>query len=317
MSNVHIGEIIKYHRQLHGMSQEELADGICSRKYLISLEKGKNYPTSYIIDLLNKKLKCNIYNYYNQVNRHHDMETHEYIRQINEKLNVWKLKELIPLIEKVENLPSFQMDEPLQVLYYVKAICASNLDCNFSLAIEYAKKGIHVYHPHFHIKLSKSAIFSNIDLILIQCMAVNYCRVGKYQAGIDVLYFLNDYLLPFTEGASYDINENSRFEVNLLCSVIYNITTFKIIHKKYDDIISLVDNTLSILKRLNNSASCIRLLVNKFIAYAEQNLKEEANQCYHDILVLVKYFDIENFYEIFKSEILPKYSYLLNESETN
>lgn len=313
MNNVHIGEIIKYHRQLQGMSQEELADGICSRKYLISLEKGKNYPTSYIIDLLNKKLKCNIYSFYNQVNRHHDMDTHKKIREINELLEKRNLASVKSIIKEIESIPSFQKDEPLQILYYVNAICASNVDQDFSKAIEYAQKGIHVYHPNFHIKLSKNAIFSNIDLILIQCMAVNYCRAGKYKTGLDTLYFLKEYLLPFTEGSIYDIHENSHFEVRLLCSVIYNITSFKIIHKDYDDLIPLIDKTISILKRLSYSTYFIQLLVNKFIAYADQDLQEEAKECYKDIIILGKYFDAINFTNIIGNELQVKYPFMKDE----
>jgi len=154
MEKLHIGEVISYLRKKHNLTQQQLADKICSREYLCKLEKGAFFPTIYTIDLLSKKLNENIYEFYQEIERHNDMETHLKIQQINELISTGGDNdlEIRKLIEEYENLPTFKTGESLQFIYYSKAICSYYLDKNYTEAIDFSYKGLCVYKKDFKLE---------------------------------------------------------------------------------------------------------------------------------------------------------------------
>lgn len=50
------GHLIKKHRLKARMTQEELAEGICSTQHLYRIENGKRLPSLYLFDEISKKL---------------------------------------------------------------------------------------------------------------------------------------------------------------------------------------------------------------------------------------------------------------------
>lgn len=76
-----IGEIIRYYRKESGLSQEELAEGICDRKYLSHIENNKNIPTLDIINQLSNRLGINLYDSYALMLHKHDIDTYKKIER--------------------------------------------------------------------------------------------------------------------------------------------------------------------------------------------------------------------------------------------
>lgn len=52
---VNFGDVLRHYRKKKGLSQEQLADSVCSREYIGLIEKGKNIPTLYMIDAFSKR----------------------------------------------------------------------------------------------------------------------------------------------------------------------------------------------------------------------------------------------------------------------
>ena len=123
MTNTHIGKTIAYLRKLRKLTQQQLADGICTREYIRKLENGYNQPTIYIIDLLSQRLQEDIYNYHLSVERHNDIETHIKIQEINDVLAHNNYELLQKIICEYESIPSFNNGEALQIINYTKAMC--------------------------------------------------------------------------------------------------------------------------------------------------------------------------------------------------
>jgi transcriptional regulator with XRE-family HTH domain len=59
-----IGSVIKEFRTNNNLSQEKLADGICTTKYLYMIEKGRRTPSNAILAKLGEKLNVNFFDYY-------------------------------------------------------------------------------------------------------------------------------------------------------------------------------------------------------------------------------------------------------------
>lgn len=62
---IYIGSVIKEFRTKNSLSQEKLADGICTTKYLYMIEKGRRTPSNTILAKLGEKLNVNFFDYFN------------------------------------------------------------------------------------------------------------------------------------------------------------------------------------------------------------------------------------------------------------
>lgn len=60
-----IGTIIRHFRKINSMTREQLADGVCSPKYLYLIEKGARTPSNTIIIRLSEKLNTSLFEYCN------------------------------------------------------------------------------------------------------------------------------------------------------------------------------------------------------------------------------------------------------------
>ncbi len=57
---IHIGKVIRDLRKKSGMTQDQLADGICSRSYISRMEKGDIIPSPDLLQLLAERLKVSV-----------------------------------------------------------------------------------------------------------------------------------------------------------------------------------------------------------------------------------------------------------------
>lgn len=74
---MYTGKIIKFHRELANLTQEQLGKGICSATHISKIERGLTEYSSEITDLLAEKLKINL---------NHELSK---IMNIKEKLDMW------------------------------------------------------------------------------------------------------------------------------------------------------------------------------------------------------------------------------------
>lgn len=287
MEKLHIGEVISYLRKKHNLTQQQLADKICSREYLCKLEKGAFFPTIYTIDLLSKKLNENIYEFYQEIERHNDIETHIKIQQINELISSGSDNdlEIRRLISEYENLPSFKTGESLQFIYYSKAICSYYLDKNYSEAIDFSFKGLCVYKKDFKLDNWTDYIYTNVELTLINLIASSYCRNNDLEIGLSIYFDMLKYLEKYLSRSLYDIHSTGHFYINLYTKVAYNTSNSLISKKRYLDAIKILDNAINISIRTKYMNVYPSLLKNKFVTLYMLNDYENAKKFYNKALI--------------------------------
>lgn len=59
-----IGQIMRQRREEMGMTRQKLAESICSEKYIYMIENNQRTPSVEIVNKFNKKLKINLFEYY-------------------------------------------------------------------------------------------------------------------------------------------------------------------------------------------------------------------------------------------------------------
>jgi len=70
---MNVGELIKKERVARGITQKELADGLCCIDYIYKLENGKRSPSIYLLYELSMKLDVDLYTMYFNVYKQRDI----------------------------------------------------------------------------------------------------------------------------------------------------------------------------------------------------------------------------------------------------
>lgn len=276
-SFIKIGDIIKHYRMEKGLSQDELAEGICSRKYISQLETHQNIPTLFIINALSARLGINLYDSYAIMLQHHDMETHKKIVCLNEALAEANFDKIRSLVDAYQTLPEFQHGEPMQFLKYGECVYYSNVLQEHAKAISIAKSAFS-NPPLSLLPTTQNTSFSNIELTLLNFIAVNTCRLGNLNEGKEYFNFLYSYLDQLFIQNHYIANRNNHFELRFFANLVYN--DFCFFHETADFNTKKIDTVLELLKSLHSHFDLPELLLCKVSLHLEQNQISEAKQLY-------------------------------------
>lgn len=114
-----IGDIIKEQRKLLNMTQKELAEGICSTKYIYLIEKNERNPSAFVLNDLSERLGIELFEYYN----YFDYKNNQLVLEHQKNFDYYtENSDIIALKKesiKAAELKDFQ-EEPL--IYDIKTI---------------------------------------------------------------------------------------------------------------------------------------------------------------------------------------------------
>lgn len=301
-NNITIGEIIKHYRLQKKLSQEKLAQGICDRKYISHIELGKQIPTLDIVNQLSERLGVNLYETYALMLRHHDIETHQKIELLNQYFSIEKRDQLIDLIEQYESLSEFQYGEPLLQIEYARAIYTSWTLRNYKQAIDISLKALS-YKTPFSISADFSIQhYSNVELSLINVIALNFCRLGDLKNGKKYFDFLSSYMNQLFTQSHYATNRNNHFELRFFSTLVYNYFIF--FKESTSDIKDRIDYALSLLKSLHSHHVLPELLLCKTYFLLLENDIEAATATYQTAHHLGLYLYEQDFQDHIEHSVL-------------
>lgn len=107
-----IGDIIKKYRIAHELTRKELADGICTEKYIYLIEKNERNPSPFILNDLSDRLGTDLFEYYPYLGYDTKDKIYEHrqnMERYSQTSDVIKMKEEA---DKAAQLTAFQ-EEPL------------------------------------------------------------------------------------------------------------------------------------------------------------------------------------------------------------
>lgn len=118
-----IGTKIREMRKVVGLTQGDLAEGICTQALISRIEKGDIYPSATALYQIAVKLGVDI-NYFFEIGTTPRLD---YIREVERQLkylrDTWNYKGMIEVVKTEEKNPLFYKDnDKLQLLYWHKAI---------------------------------------------------------------------------------------------------------------------------------------------------------------------------------------------------
>ncbi|MEN8701729.1 helix-turn-helix domain-containing protein [Bacillus infantis] len=161
-----IGEKIKELRKLMGLSQKDLAAGICTQAQISKIEKGDVYPYASTLYLISQRLGVDV-NYFFDIGTTPRMD---YIQEVSRQLKLARrnlyYEDIREIVKTEEKNPLFTRNRRnKQLILWHKGICEYHLNRNVEKALALFNEAINLTHDkiwterEIEILLSKGIIF--------------------------------------------------------------------------------------------------------------------------------------------------------------
>lgn len=163
---VNIGAQIKNLRKMAGLSQAELALGICSQAQLSKIENKREVPSAEILYKLSRRLGVDM-NYFFEIS---ETPRLDYVIQFKELVSKLKrernYEELLEVIQYEKNNPLFNSKENQQFLLWHEAICKHYLHNKSKEAIKLLVKALNFTH------LEKQTYYTENEIEILNSISI-------------------------------------------------------------------------------------------------------------------------------------------------
>ncbi|MFJ7647917.1 helix-turn-helix domain-containing protein [Lysinibacillus sp. NPDC097279] len=172
-----ISSKIKEARKDKGITQAELADGICTQAMISNFEKGESVPSSIVLFKIAQKLKLDI-NYFfgqNSMKTHHDdnEETKKLIRKLIRNRDYQAINYIVKTEKEKAN---FSSNEDKQFLLWHEGICDFYLNKDSVNAIDILNTAL---------KLTGKENYSEQTISINNSIAIIYFEVQQYENSLE------------------------------------------------------------------------------------------------------------------------------------
>lgn len=282
----HFGELLKEIRTSNNITLEQLAEGICSVRQLSRIERGENNPSLYILHHISIKLNIDLQEYYRIHFSSGSFEAYDYKSKLEQLLINLDLYSVRELIEKIENQEHFKRGENRQYIIYGKALCSANLDKDYELSNKFCIEGLQIEDPAFNINKFEDKIYSNIGLTMINLIAVNYNRMGRYDESFEIFKSLFSVLENHIFNAPFSMYNSLAFEKKLYQSTSCNLSIIYSDKGQYDIAMKYVNKGIDFSIKENYMRFLPELLSQKSRVLYKIGYSEESYMAYQDCLSL-------------------------------
>ncbi|MHA7138089.1 helix-turn-helix domain-containing protein [Rossellomorea arthrocnemi] len=189
-----IGKKIKELRKVVGLTQGELAEGICTQALISRIEKGDIYPSATSLYQISKKLGVDV-NYFFEIGTTPRLD---YVKEVERQLKKLRVKlkydEIIEIVRTEEKNPLFLKDETnLQLLYWHKGIYVNEVEQNKEEALIILEKALSLtYNQKKAMSEREMNIF--ISMGILEFSRHNYDRAIEIYQGVNDALTYNEQL---------------------------------------------------------------------------------------------------------------------------
>ncbi|MGG0718428.1 tetratricopeptide repeat protein [Robertmurraya massiliosenegalensis] len=160
-----LGQAIKELRQAVGLSQKELASGICNQAQISNIEKNNYNPSAMLLNQIATKLGVDM-NYFFEIQESHKVDyiadSKKYIRQLIRKRDYVNL---YPTVISEKKHPYYQDKENLQFILWHEAICVHYIAKDSNTALDILNEALRITHDKFYFTEQEIEILNSIAAI--------------------------------------------------------------------------------------------------------------------------------------------------------
>ncbi|MBM7703106.1 helix-turn-helix domain-containing protein [Metabacillus iocasae] len=177
MQQKQLGQIIRELRQLAGLSQQELANGICSQAQISKLEKGSEFPYSNTLYEISKRLGVDMNYFFENMNTPRLDYVDEVKGLIRRYVRQRDYESVAFMIEKEKTSPLFQSASNKQFLIWHEGICTYHLTKDKQKAIEILKEAI-------QLTRQGQNFYKENEIEILSSIAIIYDSENEYDEAI-------------------------------------------------------------------------------------------------------------------------------------
>lgn len=251
MSVYLLGPLIKQKRELLGLTQEDLADGICSVPTLSRIENGERLPNKEHSEMLLQRLGYSDTLQISYVPEK-TLELHELKFKIRQAVIHKKREEAQALLAKFSSLSDSDDAISSQFLLLYRTILNDSLE--LAARLEQFLKAIRMTCPSFNAQKLPSFL-SYEEIIAINNIANCMGKQGRIEEAIDLLYALKKH---------YDcrmVNQEEILRTQLM--VLYNLSRLLVNAERYGECVEICDKGIRISRETGRCSHLDRLLFYK------------------------------------------------------
>lgn len=247
-----------------GLSQEDLADGICAVTTLSRIENGERMPTQNHLEILLQRIGYSDMMIQSYVDEAYFV-AHELkfkIRQAYIENDATKAQELLQQFNALVAKPS-AIDEQFILLHdvllypqrYSKEEKLRKMEEAICLTYPKYKQG------HFPFLLSYE------EIVLLNNIAIFNADCGRRKEAIDILYSVADY---------YDTHMvNAEEALRTEPMTLYNLSKYLGLENRFDECIAICERGIQLAQKTGRSQAFAQTLYNKAWALVKRNREED------------------------------------------
>lgn len=296
--NATIGAIIREFRHNRGLTQSQLANGICSRDFIYALEYNKNEPSFFILNKLSNKLCVNLYEYYNTLQSYDSIQTFTLVSEMFEYISEYDYSSLAEFIKTNEEKPEFQSGESYKCLMYGKATLEheyKNYNTSLSICLEIFKsEKITLDENEEHTKT-----FNHIEILILNLIAINYHSLGMIDKAFRIYTLLYNQLNLILSHRTFELNNHLCFETKEFLNVCSNLALLQLTTEHFDEAEQILNSALKIGQKTKFVHCHCELLFGLCTLYYYTDRIEKAKELLNDIEVFARYEHKEQMYSDF------------------
>jgi len=193
MSLFNANLIIRETRKAQGLTQEQLAEGICSRETVVKVEKGERKPNWFVMKELMLKLGLDAELYQDEMTSENDVAIFRKWSECTRLLATHKCDEAKEEIDLMESSDAWKTELGYKILLHLKAGLFSlgnplfvNNYYNPESAVECALKCLRLTRNDFDVDKIPEYFLSTNEYILLNFLALAYDGLGKIDKTIEL-----------------------------------------------------------------------------------------------------------------------------------
>jgi len=303
MDKTNFGNLLKEIRTRKKLNRDELAKGICSPIYIYNIERGKHYPSAFVIEGIAKKLDEDIIQLFalsEHIEPYNVLSVKRMLKKSYEKNDFETIR---TTINKFKNSPDFQSNSEKQLFLWYLGLTYISIDNDIDVAKKYYKNALNLTKPGFTFEELVESFLTNQELLIVNSILAILLIEKNFVSAKTKYTMLSDNYKKF-----HIINHSLQY-----INVIYNLSYSLIELKEYSNSIVLLNEAISISVNRGYLKYLYKLYFLKGKSHFMLKDENEANSCFSKYIVLAEIsLEDAQLIEYYKLTLKEKYSFVFN-----
>lgn len=280
MEKYSIGEIIRHLRKEQNLTQEALADGICSSVTVSRIECGAQMPSDRIINQLLDRLGSDLYQTANTSREKRDLQTEQQLNQIGDAVNSGDLVRAASLLSKIESTAITDARTKQLYLLLKSSIALQDGTTPPQEIIDMLQQGFALTKKDFSFTHFPDVPLTVTEANLLNALCAAYFQNKESQKALVLAEALSDNLLRHQHAFRNDLE--------LLLNALINLSQFMEKEEAYEDALKICEQAVTLSKESRYQVMFAELQYFKAKLLLKLGRKEECRELLSIILPFMK-----------------------------